>query len=792
MQAPLNRRFSSKNISIAFALVWFLMGSYLLLYSGIRVSNDEIYLFDSTESFARRGDFQLNFTFNLQPNLDAQGNPDRPGLYEPLQPILAAPLFLVSQAIPGMGMMQTVWMFNILVTMITALIIYSAGLLWSYGGGISALTALLFGIGTLAFPYSGTYFREPLATLFTLIAFISAYQIGRDRNASGKRWGASLCFAIICIALTKVSTLVILPSLAILVLPAPSRLRNWLKRPTGLAIVVALLVVLGVVLLFTLSDVLPERFSYTYIAGRLEATDWNDVIESVIGYQISFGRSIWLYSPILLAGLVGFWINRKHGGGRFLLALLLALVTLPASFGIIHHQLWWSGTGWGPRYLLPLVPVLMLGIFPIIDLLRTVKLSVWHVLFASLAFISVAIQLIGMLVFAGDYFSKLSDVGIVVWEKGLWTWQWSSIRQNLILLDFQNLNVAWVQAHVSTLSGVLAMLAIVTLLVGGIGLWFFREKVHNFSLILGVITLVFVPLTMGLRLLSIDDDPRYGSDDTETMQMIDELDAASSADDVIFIQNPEIALAFMNTFNTSALVFTLPDAPGERHNPDVPPRVVSDNLVDLTSVPTAALIDFEAARHDTLWLVMPYGPFNAFTIRPTERYMVEHDYPVSEIAPSQRARAIRFYSADASPENDWQSEQAYRFGDLLELSDATLPDGRTFSAGDVVPVALMWQPLDDIDRDYSISVQIGDLQTIIPLVQRDTTPQGQFGYTSRWQLGESYIDHHGLLLPDGIEFGQYCLNVILYYWEDGARLNIEADDGDPVGDVLCLTQITID
>lgn len=792
MQAPLNRRFSSKSIGIAFALVWFLMGSYLLLYSGIRVSNDEIYLFDSTESFARRGDFQLNYTFNLQPNLDAQGNPDRPGLYEPLQPILAAPLFLVAQAIPGMGMMQAVWMFNLIVTLLTALIVYGAGLLWGYSGGISALTALLFGIGTLAFPYSGTFFREPLATLFTLIAFISAYQIGRERNFSSKWWGACLCLALICLALTKVSTLVILPSLVILVLPSPAHLRDWLKRPAGLAIVAALLVMIGMVLLLMLSDVLPERFSYTYITGRLEATDRNDVIESVIGYQISFGRSIWLYSPLLLAGLVGFWINRKQGGGRFLLALLLALVILPASFGIIHHQLWWSGTGWGPRYLLPLVPVLMLGIFPIIDLLRTVKLSVWHVLFAGLAFISVAIQLIGMLVFAGDYFSKLNDAGIIVWEKGLWTWQWSSIRQNLLLLDFQNLNVAWMQAHVSTLSGLLAMLTTVALIGGGIGSWLFREKARHLPLVLGSVTLVLVPLAMGLRLLSIDDDPRYGSDDTETMQMIDELDAAANADDVIFIQNPEIALAFMNTFNTSALVFTLPDAPGERHNPDVPPRVVSDHLVDLTSVPTAVLIDFEAARHTTLWLVMPYGPFNAFTIRPTERYMVEHDYPVSEIAPSQRARAIRFYSADASLENDWQSEQAYRFGDLLELSEATLPDGHTFSAGDVVPVALTWQPLDDIDRDYSISVQIGDLQTMIPLVQRDTTPQGQFGYTSRWQPGEIYNDHHGLLLPETIESGQYCLNIILYYWEDGARLNIEADDGDPVGDVLCLTQITVD
>ncbi len=792
MQAPLNRRFSSKTISIAFALVWFLMGIYILLYSGIRVSNDEVYLFDSTESFARRGDFQLNYTFNLQPNLDAQGYPDRSSLYEPLQPILAAPLFLVAQTIPGMGMMQAVWMFNLLVTLITALIIYTVGLLWGYGGGVSALTALLYGVGTLALPYSATYFREPLVTLFTLVAFVSAYRLGQGIAQRSGWWSVVLLGATMGIVLTKVSTLVILPSLLILVLPSPGRLRDWLKHPAGIALIASIGVILIAALLLMLSDAVPERFAFSYIANRFHYTNWNDVVDSIIGYQISFGRSIWLYSPILLAGAVGFWINRKRGGIRFLLALVLALIVFPASFGVIHHQLWWSGTGWGPRYLLPLVPVLMLGVFPLLERLRTIKFGVWHALFAGLASISVMIQLIGMLVFAGDYFSKLSDAGIVVWEKGLWTWQWSSIRQNLILLDFNDLNVAWVQAHVSTVSGILAMLATITLILGGSGLWFFREKARNLPLILSAVTLIFVPLAMGLRLLSIDDDPRYSSDDTETMQMIDDLDAAANADDVVFIQNPEIALAFMNTFNTSALVFSLPDAPGERHNPDVPPRVVSDNLVDLTSVPTAALIDSEAARHDTLWLVMPYGPFNAFTIRPTERYMVEHDYPVSEIAPSQRARAIRFYSADASPDNDWQSEQAYWFGDLLELSAATLPDGRTFSAGDVVPVALTWQPVDDIERDYSISVQIGDLQTMIPLVQRDTTPQGQFGYTSRWQFGESYNDHHGLLLPQGIAPGQYCLNVILYYWEDGARLNIEAENGDPVGDVLCLTEISIE
>ena len=792
MQVSHSRIFSHRTIIIALALVWFLTGLYLLLYSGIRVSNDEIYLFDSTESFARRGNFQLNYTFYLHPILNGANIPERAGLYEPLQSILAAPLFMIAQALPNVGMMHAVWVFNIVVTVLTAMIIYGIGLMWGYSGGISALTALLFGVTTLAFPYSSTFFREPLVTLFTLIAFFSAFHIRHHTDRKNARWIGVFLLAIVGMALTKISVLVVFPSLLILLLPPPAHLFGWLKRPSSIAIAMALLLLIILGFLFIRSDAVPTRFSYTYVVNRLQGTDWTYALESLLGYQISFGRSIWLYSPILLAGVLGFWLDRKNGGGRILLALLLAFILLPASFGVIHRQIWWSGTGWGPRYILPLVPILMLGIFPILQRLRVSKFGIAHGLFVGLALLSVGIQLLGMLVFVADYFSKLSDAGIIAQEKGLWTWQWSSIRQNLLLLDFNDLNIAWMQANLPTFSGVLAMIATLILLLCGIGLWFLSDKKRLSPVILALITIVLIPLAMGLRLRSIYDDPRFGSEDTETMQMIHDLDAVASDDDVIFIQNPEITLAFMNTFNTPALLLALPDAPGERHNPDVQPTVISDNLIDLMSQPAAALINFEALRHETMWLVMPYGPFNAFTIRPTERYMVEQYYPVNVIEASQRARAIQFVPADGVSENDWQTEQAYNFGDLFALTRASLPNGLTYNAGDVIPVSLIWQPIDEISRDYSISVQVGEIDTLIPLVQRDTTPQGQFGYTSRWQIGETYDDHHGLRLPDEIASGEYCLNIIVYYWEDGARLAIQTQDGESLGDVLCVAEISVE
>ena len=85
-----NRRyFAVCGLSLFFLLV----GFYLLTYQGFPLSIDELFIYDMTESFARRGDFYRTYEFSkFNPSVLSGipwGNPNE----EPLMSIMAAPFF---------------------------------------------------------------------------------------------------------------------------------------------------------------------------------------------------------------------------------------------------------------------------------------------------------------------------------------------------------------------------------------------------------------------------------------------------------------------------------------------------------------------------------------------------------------------------------------------------------------------------------------------------------------------------------------------------------------------------
>jgi hypothetical protein len=81
---------------------------------------------------------------------------------------------------------HTVWLFNILVTALTAGALCAYRLALGCRAHVAALVALIFGLGTIAWPYSRTFFREPL---FTWLGLLSAYLIVRVRQelTAGRR-----------------------------------------------------------------------------------------------------------------------------------------------------------------------------------------------------------------------------------------------------------------------------------------------------------------------------------------------------------------------------------------------------------------------------------------------------------------------------------------------------------------------------------------------------------------------------------------------------------------------------
>lgn len=784
-----------------------LMGIYALTYRGWAMSGDEIFVLDSAQSFARRGDFYRTYDFNAAASLAYEmtpgpdGEPWLPPVHEPLMPLLAAPLVWLAQHIPGVGIMHLTWLLNTVITALTAVSLYGIALRWGYSPWVGWTFGLMYGIATGAWFYSRLLFREPLMAFFVLWAFAFAIEIHNAWKRDSVPWRAGLLLVIsfIAAALTKrVSVLLLLP-LIILIIPPVNVLRRHARLlASGMLAAGVGGVALALMIRAAGAGGLYDVNSIRHLFSNIQ---WAFVLESVLGYQVSLGRSLWVYSPVLLLAAPGCALLIRQGEWRRVAAAGLAVVMFSAWYGFALTVDWLGGWGWGPRYLLPLLPVLMLCVLPVLRHLTT-----WprRILAGGLAAAGAGIQFLGMAVPLSNYYTDLFRSGQIydfdliyldraaveanwAWMDAIWGWRWSPIRYHLERLDWSRLDIAWYAAYPGWIAPLLALLLIGAALAWA-G-WLYRGRALRPVVAYGWAGLLaaLVLATYGLGLSSLRHDPRIRGEWQDVADLVALLNDRVADDAALFIDRHLYTPIFMNEFKSAALVATLPYAPGESYDAQGP-SVISDDPDELLGREARYALDWTAARYDELWLVASAGPFELDKIRPVERYLVEYYFPVMELSTSQRARAIRFLTVPA-PQAAPRFETTFIFGESLRLAGFDLPAGDVFAPGDVLPVSLVWAASESIPFDYNVGIfLIGQGGQVV--AQRDGAPQATFGAMTRWLPGLPQRDNHGLPIPRTLPPGEYQLAVVVYDWRDQARLPVSGG-GEPVGDVARLAAVRI-
>ncbi|NDJ78479.1 MAG: hypothetical protein GYB65_19695 [Chloroflexi bacterium] len=812
--------------SMGVALVAFLVAVYFFTFNGYAVSRDEWFLFDATESMARRGDLRVNYEFDAYPPINLAEATPPPADTEPLQPLLAAPLVWIGEQVPGVGVAQTVWLFSIVVTALTAGVLYAYGLALDYRPVVAVLVALVFGLGTIAWPYSRTFFREPL---FTLLALQSAYLMQRTRQRLGDGRIpvlAMILFVLVFMGalLTKEVGLLTVPVIVVEALPArlgqvrASR-RVWLAL-AGIMLLVLLLVITAMNADQWLS-IDPNRYS---LLLRLEQVSDNapQTFEGINGYMFSPARSMWVFSPVLLLGFFGWRRLLREHRERQILVPLVMLISFAVGYAAVRGDQWYGGAGWGPRYLVPVTPFVALWLLPVFDTLLENGARLWQrIAVGAICVVSIGVQVIGILVPVTDYpllavesyYGTLAaqNPPVIPWEDGVWSLRWSPLTVSFDLLGEQPLDLAWVYAVGKT--GWLPLLAVgLSVLAGGWLVWWLRAESGNRRwafVTTGSLALASV-IAVGVGLGAIREDPRYYGDFDPTHNLLDHLEQQVQPDDVIVLSDYEYNEFFMNFYKLrEPVVYTLPWSPGQRFNYDQEPQLISSNPEALIHPSNTLILTKLGQDHSRLWLVVRGGPDVSGSIRPVEHYLSRHFFPVSEEPPSDAqdrhlARAVLFDMTSAPPSTAtaWPEQPVDAvFGESLRLVGYDIPGGATRAAGDVLPVSLLWEktaPTPDIypvgPEGFTIGVYLMAPDGTL-VAERNSFPVNRFENTQNWAPGAFYRDNHGLLIPESVLPGEYELWVALYWWQQPApedRLPVTNADGEIIGRSVVLTTITVE
>ncbi|NLV73445.1 MAG: hypothetical protein GXY52_01985 [Chloroflexi bacterium] len=220
--------------------------------------------------------------------------------------------------------------------------------------------ALVYGFFTMAWPYSKYTFSEPPQTLCILLSFyaLKAYTSSKSMSwllLSGLGYGMAI--------LTKVASAVFAPAILlyfILLMLSEyranpnKRARNarFIRQVLYMGIGFALPV--GTMLLYN-----TIRFGHPLLTGYGSAFNLFDssILVGLHGLLLSTGKSIFLYSlPAVLSIPAFIYLMRSHRNEA--VVFLLAIVSNLLFYASLSY--WHGDTAWGPRYLVPIEPYLVL------------------------------------------------------------------------------------------------------------------------------------------------------------------------------------------------------------------------------------------------------------------------------------------------------------------------------------------------------------------------------------------------------------------------------------------------
>lgn len=394
-----------KATSIAFNLLIFFASVYLLTSSGgsdYTVDTGRV-RYEVTRSIMEKADLAI------PSGLGVKGSDGRDYSWFGLgQSLLSIPFYLAGKY-AGTNPMLAVSMMNQLIGAATAVLVFLFSNALGYSKRASLLVSLFYGLGTIAWHYTKSACDHPAETFFILLStyFMCRYSAGKNvpyLYMSAFSMGAAL--------LTRPYSVLAIPALLIMpvVVDWKSCRFNGIWKSAfmnALQFLSALIPFAAVALWYNHYRFgSPFETGYGLIAARtgLDFFTGTPLTTGLAGFLASPGKGFFYYSPVTF--LFFFSIRaffRKHPGPAACFILLSISYLL-----FLSKNIYWHGDfAWGPRYLLPITPYLVLPLAELLDspawLPKSFPRKAVHSLFA----LSVLIQLAAVSVDGTRYFISL-------------------------------------------------------------------------------------------------------------------------------------------------------------------------------------------------------------------------------------------------------------------------------------------------------------------------------------------------------------------------------------------------
>jgi hypothetical protein len=509
---------------------------------------------------------------------------------------------------------------------------------------------------------------------------------------------------------------------------------------------------------------------YHFEAGEGFTGNW---LQGLWGLLLSPYRGFFWYTPLAFASLVAWpgFVRRHKVEGWTVAVLALLLVGLYGKW-----WMWWAGFAWGPRFLVPLSPFVVLVLAPcLVARQRDARPRVALVMLAAL---SVTVQILAATANYVNFETMLRALYPTDWADplkygppALFNPAHSPILGQVRLL-VENAtaytDLGWVSPdgiawHVPLTALGLAGLVATT--------WWFGARralrLAGLGAAASVLTCAAVTL-LAARVYGAQ--PQYGAVGQGYVDALAELEErAAPADGVVTIAPYHYQIP-MARYRGRLPIYGYALEPTPPH------------------AETEAVLSRALERHERLWLitvgVQPADPGNG-----VEAWLARQGFKVEDRW-FDDARLVAFVSAAGLnplrldvPAGGWQ------LGDGVRLSAAHGYQG-TSTGEATLAIELTWEPL------APTGPLRGFLQLLAPdgrpVAVQDGVPAGGYAPSLGWSPGTPVADRRGLLVPPDLPAGEYALIAGLYEADTGQRLPVQGPAGEPHRDSVLLAVLQVE
>ncbi len=251
----------------------------------------------------------------------------------------------------------------------------------------SLLTSITLAFGTTSWVYGKTFYSHSLSMFLNFLGLYLVISATRYRKIN--RYFLAGIVIGIAITVRTANILLGIPILVYLIIKAQ-------KPQTLIYLIIGTIPALSLLFFYNFlcfDDPLVMGYQYDplYDYSSISSTFSTNPLVGGYGLLFSPGSGLFVYSPILILSIPGFYYFFKSNKEEAILFALISLVIL----SFYSAYTWWPGNAFGPRYLTDILPVIVLPLGKTLEKFSSNKYF-WILFYILLGF-SIFTQVAGVL-----------------------------------------------------------------------------------------------------------------------------------------------------------------------------------------------------------------------------------------------------------------------------------------------------------------------------------------------------------------------------------------------------------